>query len=388
MAVYLYCYNCRASFKIDLKSCPKCNQPVDQKKKCFRIQLMVNKKMVVKLVPGTLTLAREVEAKTRAKLIEGIYKDPRAKEPTLNEVWTEYFAAYKARGKAWHKEETRYNKNLGPKFGDKSLKSITPFMIEKFMIELKETETRYHRPYSPKSIKNAIDLLSLLFNYARRLGMYAGENPCERVSKPKINNVVMNILPVEKIRELLKYLETYQHRTTANLINFLFFTGCRLGEALKLDFGDINFDNRMVLLRDPKGGKDQHIYLNDGALAALLEQRKNKKNDCEIVFPRDDGRRHNKISPERWSTLKKLVGIPEKFRCHDLRHQFASLLASSGEVDPYTLQNLLTHADFETTQRYAHLFPRSMRKGVALLDKIISEAPTPEPDPDNIIKLA
>lgn len=372
MAIYLYCYKCKASFKLDLKNCPKCGQPVDQKKKCFRIQMMVNKKLVVKIVPGTLTLAREVEAKIKAKLIEGVYKDPRQSDPTLNEVWEEYLKGYKVNGKAWRREETRYNKTLRDRFGSKPLKSITPFHIEKMMIELKSTETRYHQPYSPKAIKNIVDQLGLLFNYARRLGIYAGDNPCHKVKKPKINNEVLNVLPVEKIQELLKYLETYHHRITANLITFLIFTGCRLGEALKLDFADIDFDERIVRLRDPKGGKDQYIFLNDGALTAIKKQHQSRKPDNDIVFPGDDGKRKNNIG-RRWAAIKAALGIPVKFRCHDLRHQFASMLASSGEVDQYTLQRLLTHKDFKTTQRYAHLFPQTVRNGAAVIDKILSD---------------
>lgn len=385
MAIYLYCYDCRASFKIDLKDCPKCGKTIDPKKKCFRVQMMVNRKLVVKLVPGTLTLAREVEAKMKTRLIEGVYKDPRQKDPTLNEVWEEYLKGYKAHGKAWRREETRYNKTLRDRFGNKPLKAITPFHIEKMMIELKSTETRYHQPYSPKAIKNIVDQLGLLFNYARRLGIYAGENPCHKVKKPKINNEVLNVLPIEKIQELLKYLEIYQHRTTANLLTFLIFTGCRLGEALKLDFVDVNFNDRIIRLRDPKGGKDQFIYLNEGAFQALQRQHQNKKTDNEIVFPGDDGQRKNNID-RRWASIKVAVGIPVKFRCHDLRHQFASMLASSGEVDQYTLQRLLTHKDFKTTQRYAHLFPQTVRNGAAVVDKILSDKY--DENDSKIVKLA
>lgn len=382
MAIYLYCYGCRASFGIDLKKCPKCGAAIDPKKRCFRIQVMVNRKLIVKLVPGNITLAREVETKIKTRLIEGVYKDPRQTEPKLSEVWGEYLKGYKARGKAWRREELRYNKTLGPKFGDKTLKAISPFHVEKYIIELKSTMTRFNRPYGSKAINNIIDLLSVIFNYAKRLGMFAGDNPCRQVSKPKVNNEVLNILPVEKIQELLTYLETYPDRTMAALIVFLTFTGCRLGEAFKLDYSDINFEDRIVRLRDPKGGKDQFIYLNDGALRAINEQKQSKKTKCDIVFPSVEGARRNKIG-RRWLLIKEAIGIPTSFRCHDLRHQFASMLASSGEVDQYTLQRLLTHKDFKTTQRYAHLFPHTIRNGATMVDKILAEKSDPK-----IIKLA
>jgi site-specific recombinase XerD len=59
---------------------------------------------------------------------------------------------------------------------------------------------------------------------------------------------------------------------------------------------------------------------------------------------------------------------------HGLRHVYASHLASSGKVDLYTLQKLLTHKSPLMTQRYAHL------RNEALMDasNVISEIIKPE----------
>jgi integrase len=54
-------------------------------------------------------------------------------------------------------------------------------------------------------------------------------------------------------------------------------------------------------------------------------------------------------------------------RFHDLRHTFASRLAQNG-VDPYTVQKLMGHTSFAITQRYAHHFVESLRKGIASLE--------------------
>jgi len=45
----------------------------------------------------------------------------------------------------------------------------------------------------------------------------------------------------------------------------------------------------------------------------------------------------------------------EHHKSSGLRHVYASMLASSGQVDMYTLQKLLTHKSPAMTQRYAHL---------------------------------
>jgi integrase len=54
-------------------------------------------------------------------------------------------------------------------------------------------------------------------------------------------------------------------------------------------------------------------------------------------------------------------------RFHDLRHTFASRLAQNG-IDPYTVQKLMGHTSFSTTQRYAHHFVESLRKGIESLE--------------------
>lgn len=57
---------------------------------------------------------------------------------------------------------------------------------------------------------------------------------------------------------------------------------------------------------------------------------------------------------------------------HGLRHTFASMLASSGEVDLYTLQRLLTHKSPTMTQRYAHLRDETLKKAANVAGRIIA----------------
>ena len=70
--------------------------------------------------------------------------------------------------------------------------------------------------------------------------------------------------------------------------------------------------------------------------------------------------------------VKKKAGLPEDFRpLHGLRHNFASRLASSGQVYMYTLQKLLTHESPQMTQRYAHLRDEALRRAASLADSLV-----------------
>jgi site-specific recombinase XerD len=73
--------------------------------------------------------------------------------------------------------------------------------------------------------------------------------------------------------------------------------------------------------------------------------------------------------------IKAAAGLPKDFRAlHGLRHVYASMLASSGQVDLYTLQKLLTHKNPAMTQRYAHLRDEALRRASELAGELVAKA--------------
>lgn len=67
--------------------------------------------------------------------------------------------------------------------------------------------------------------------------------------------------------------------------------------------------------------------------------------------------------------------MPKEFKAlHELRHVYASMMASTGQVDLYTLQKLLTHKSPAMTQRYAHLRDDALRKASELAGELITDA--------------
>ena len=78
--------------------------------------------------------------------------------------------------------------------------------------------------------------------------------------------------------------------------------------------------------------------------------------------------------------IRKAAGLPVGFRpLHGLRHTFASMLASSGDVDLYTLQKLLTHKTGAMTQRYAHLRDDTLRRASDLAGDLVGQAANKQP---------
>ena len=118
------------------------------------------------------------------------------------------------------------------------------------------------------------------------------------------------------------------------------FTGMRRSEIFRLRWDDIDFQNGFITIQDPKGGKSQKIPLNTSAREVLDNHQKTKS---PYVFPGNNGNQRVECK-KPIQRIKRRAGLPKDFRLlHGLRHVYASMLASSGQVDMYTLQKLLTH---------------------------------------------
>ena len=123
---------------------------------------------------------------------------------------------------------------------------------------------------------------------------------------------------------------------------------------------------REILEKHPKVGTPEDNSKGDDP--------EKKPKQSEYVFPGRDGEKRVDIK-RAVNRIKKRAGLPKKFRhLHGLRHVYASELASSGKVDMYTLQSLLTHKSPLMTQRYAHLRDEALRRASNLAGDIINQA--------------
>jgi integrase len=191
-----------------------------------------------------------------------------------------------------------------------------------------------------------------------------------KIEMPKVNNQKTEDLTTEQLQALLKAIEEDSHPYAGPMMKMALFTGMRRGELFKLKWKDINFHRGFINIIDPKGGADQKIPLNDAAREILDNHH---KTPSPYVFPGRAGRQRVNIA-KQVKKIKDKAGLPEDFRpLHGLRHVYASMLASSGEVGMYTLQKLLTHKDPKMTQRYAHLRDEALKRASEIAGSIITK---------------
>jgi integrase len=124
----------------------------------------------------------------------------------------------------------------------------------------------------------------------------------------------------------------------------------------------------MVRAATDKTEKEYYVSLNKLAFETLSRWRGQSKRTSlhDLVFPSPKTGKKLDNCNSSWEALLKSAKI-EKFRWHDMRHDFASQLVMRG-VDLNTVRELMGHADMKMTLRYAHLAPENKMKAVELLD--------------------
>jgi len=284
---------------------------------------------------------------------------------TIDRLWEEY-AAGKPASKGLRVDTNRYEHHLKAAFGEKELKDILPLDVDRVRIRLSRTR-------KPQTVKHVLALLRRISGFAVKKQICEGLR--FPVQVPRVNNTRTEDLTHEELARLLAAINADPHAQAGAIMKAALFTGMRRGELFKLTWQDIDFERGFIHIRDPKGGPDQTIPLN--AMARALFE-KHPRTQSPFVFSGKDGGRQTNIN-RPLNAVKKAAGLPKNFRpLHGLRHVYASMLASSGQVDLYVLQPLLTHKDSRMTQRYAHLRDEALRRASdvagGLLEKMANGA--------------
>ena len=187
---------------------------------------------------------------------------------------------------------------------------------------------------------------------------------------PRVDNEATEDLSEEELRVLLKAIELDDNINVGNIMKMALYTGMRRGEIFKLKWKHINLKTGFIFIKDPKGGADQKIPINNMAGEVLNSIGRSKS---PYVFPGKNGNKRSDIGKAA-RRIRERAGLPKDFRpMHGLRHVYASMLASSGKVDMYVLQKLMTHKSPKMTQRYAHLRDDALKNGASQIDNIFSQ---------------
>ncbi|HUQ33628.1 MAG TPA: integron integrase [Pyrinomonadaceae bacterium] len=243
-----------------------------------------------------------------------------------------------------------------------------------------------------------VELAALLFLYREVLRVdLPFVDGIERAKQPQR---VPTVLTRDEVARVLARLSGTYHLMTS----LLYGTGMRLMECVRLRVKDIDFGYRQITVRDGKGGKDRRTLLPESLAVPLKRQlerarllhEEDLQNGYGSVYlpyalerkypnaarewawqwafpagklsvdPRSGKvRRHHASEDALQREVKRAIRraqIEKRASCHTLRHSFATHLLEDG-YDIRTIQELLGHADVQTTMIYTHVLNKG-GKGV------------------------
>ena len=189
----------------------------------------------------------------------------------------------------------------------------------------------------------------------------------EEIKVPKKAKKLPSVLNREEVVELIKAAEPGRDRL---IVEFLYSSGCRVSEVVKLKVEDLDFGSITGSVRGGKGNKDRTIILSKSWCEEIKKYLKKKKAKTPFVFSKKNGK------PISTDTIQRRVreaatkaGIQKEVTPHKLRHSYATHLLEGGE-NIRKIQELLGHSNLNTTQIYTQVSTEELRKVVSPLDRL------------------
>jgi integrase len=230
---------------------------------------------------------------------------------------------------------------------------------------------------SSGTLNRELALMKHAFTLAITEWQWVNDNPVKKVSMEKEAPARDRWLTDDEEKGLLAALPEWLRE----IVVFALDTRYRRGEVLSLAWKHVNLETGVATVFGRKTAEWRSVPLIKRVremLSAKHASRKAHPLKEALVFLDPEGQAVD-IHELRWAFEKALgkAGI-DNFRFHDLRHSFATRLAQNG-VDLFTIQKLLGHKSYATTERYAHHCTESLRRGIKVLDAYVEGRETDKP---------
>lgn len=242
--------------------------------------------------------------------------------------------------------------------GSLTLVDLSPSAINKAIVELLATPTRYARDRSPATANRYLAALSHALSVAVKEWEWLEASPMPKVTKKR------------EPRGRTRFLDDGKHGDNERarllaacdegppflrpVVMVALATGMRRGEILGLRWHDVDLATGTVTLNETKNGERRVVPVTGAALGELQAwARAHRGVGRAHVFPGTTSFHH------AFDRAVERAGV-EDFKFHDLRHTCASHLAMSG-APLLDIAAVLGHKTLSMVKRYAHLSPTHLR---------------------------
>ena len=289
------------------------------------------------------------------------------------------------------------NRWIYPALGDMKLPEITSAQISALLLDMQA------RGKANATAVKVYTILKSLFKMAYLADMI-DRNPMDKVERPRPRKDELKPAEAEaytsgEVRAILECLEGEPLKWRA-FIHLLIDTGVRRGEALGIQWEDVDFKDKTVFIHrnlcytpergiyldTPKNGHSRVVDLGGDTLELLEQLRGEQPEGAAFVFTQDGSAEpmHPTSPTHYFRKFAQKNGIAG-FHPHKLRHTFASVAITAG-ADVVSVSEALGHSDTAVTLRmYTHANEESRRRASQIFRDAIKkdtqkDTPTPEKD--------
>jgi integrase len=289
-------------------------------------------------------------------------RDELATAPTVAQLCDDYMERHakpNKRESSWRHDQSNINRYIKPVLGKIRVRDVTTRDVEDLHRSIVQAPTQANR---------VLTLVSKMFSLAIRWE-WRPNNPAKGVAKNREEKRQRFLSPNE-IKALSDALESYVEGAprhddackSVNAIKLIMLTGARKGEVMSARWDQFDLDGGVWTKPSShtKQKQEHRVPISPPAVTLLQEISKNGQDPSDYVFPARTGNTGHVTELKRaWRAVSEIAGI-EDVRIHDLRHTYASILASGGMSLPI-IGALLGHTQPQSTARYSHLYDDPLR---------------------------
>jgi integrase len=290
-------------------------------------------------------LARSAIADMRAGRNPALERRTRQQASAANGITVQDFAekwmAEHVRLKLKPKTAADYDLNLHkhviPAIGGRALVDLAFPDLNALHVKMKAT---------PRAANYVIGMLSAMLAHAVKAGLRP-DNPAHGITRYP-EGIRERFLSSREFTAALEAIDAAVKERmilpqAGGALKIALYTGMRRSEICDTRWSNIDWDRRIIRLKDGKTGA-RTVYPNDQALDVL---RALPRTGTLIIGLKP------RTLDRAWWLVRSRCGLTD-VRLHDLRHSYASLALKSG-LPLAMVGKLLGHKRARTTERYAHL---------------------------------
>lgn len=323
----------------------------------------------VRITEPLVNTPHQVKAKVTDELATPVFKD-------FADIWVEENAI---RWRRSHKKTQVdiINGHLKPYFGEKAVSRITKAEILAFRASLAKVPGRKGTSISPKRINSIMGPLRQILNEAA--DRFEFNTPYRNIKPLKVPKSDVEPFTLEEVNSILKQVRAdFRAYYTVR-----FLTGMRTGEIDGLKWQYIDFENRLILIRETivagqedytkTDGSQREIQMSQVVHDALKAQEKATRKLSKFVFCNRQGEPldHNNVTNRVWYPLLRHLGLNKRVP-YQSRHTAATLWLAAGE-NPEWIARQMGHASTEMLFRvYSRFVPNLTRRDGSAFERLLT----------------